>query len=675
MKIHQDDQLDIDTLSCFLDIDSPLAKIIPSFEKRLDQKEMVKQIATAFNTHKHALIEAPTGIGKSLCYLLCAMLHIKHFDTTIVISTHTLNLQDQLIKKEIPILQQALDFDLPIEIAKGMNNFFCLRKFHDLDPHTEAHETLEHFMTTTQTGDTNALHVSDTIKHKIACEQEACEQKRCPFFKECFFFQNKKRVQKARLIITNHHLLLLDLKHKFLEEKSAILPVFEHLILDEAHHLEDVATKVFSKHLDRKKCLQIVKLSSKQSLFTHLEKKLVHLDPKENLDRIQMHIKPLFLKLQEAIFDLFDALKEHVHNQPPRITKKTFFAPVDSMITHTLTLTETLTTQLDHLIQDIKTLDKNIDVTDFLAQKEDLEHLQEDIEHLLEPDLNDDSVYFFEKHPLCFYSAPKQIAPLLQRLLFEKMESVILCSATLSTNQNFDFFKTQLGLDSYEPIECQYPPCFDFKNQVFLAIPNPHPQPNEHAFLERSIDLVWQTVKHTQGKTFILFTSFEMLHRFYDKMEETNTDFILLKQGDLPKPKLLEAFEAEEKTILFGTDSFWEGVDTKGHMQSLIITKLPFKVPTHPLFEARQESFLNEGKDPFLELAIPKAIVKFKQGFGRLIRSRQDRGIVLILDNRLLKKSYGQMFLHSLPECHTCFENQEILLQKMKEWSVTGSNR
>jgi ATP-dependent DNA helicase DinG len=660
----------LDDLGSLLEPNGLLAQYIPHFEMRPQQKEMLACIAQTFHSQSIAIIEAATGVGKSLCYLLAALTFANHTDQTVVISTHTLNLQDQLAKKELPVLLKALGMHIDIEIAKGMHNFLCLRKAHDLP---QTNKQLEAFILTSNSGDLNELDLPQTEKTKLFCEQQACDQKRCPFFKECFFFQNKKNVQKAKLIITNHHLLLLDLKHKFLDDRPALLPTFEHLIIDEAHHLEDVATKVFSTHLDQKKCTLILKkLISKESKLFQLETKMLHhleqSDQKTLFRRIDFSIKPGLNTLEFAFSALFSALQELTYNQKERIQEPSFFAPIEQELVAVQTPLKKLITDLEHLADEVKVFkieDLTSIATDLLGIKEQLQSLFDEIEHLFYPQMDPEYVHYFEKYPLQFFSSPKKVDHFLKELICSKMKTLIFCSATLSSNQNFDFFKAQVGLEHFAPIECSLPSTFDFKQQVLLAIPNPFISPTHPHFIQEGVALTCQAIQQTNGKAFLLFTSFEMLDTFYAQIESLNLPYPLLKQGDLPKHKLLELFEQEENPVLFGTDSFWEGVDTKGHMRLLVITKLPFKVPTHPLFEARTQDLIDEGKDPFLTLAIPQAIVKLKQGFGRLVRSHQDKGSVLILDNRLLTKPYGKLFLNSLPPCTTCFDTKEVILKKI----------
>jgi ATP-dependent DNA helicase DinG len=670
-----------------------LAAKFPHFEIREGQLQMFQDVSQAYFAGQTLLIEAGTGTGKSLAYLIPAMLWAaKHKEPT-VIATHTIALQEQLIQKDIPFLLQALELDLKAVLAKGMSNYVCLRKVHDNQ--IEIPVSLALWVRQTKEGSRSELPVipSADLWEQIGAEADTCTYAKCPFYKECFFFKARAQAQNAHLIVANHHLLFADLAIR--EESEAfdavaVLPPYKRLIIDEAHHCEDVATQYFAQKVSRRGFIHLLgRLSSDRGTgkLATLYRKILEAYPNGDLlaEPLVIILPAEKRKIMELVNEAFGTLSTYLETKQyeEKFRLKDFHLKESGW-------KDRVQPPIEHLIHEGKAFLQSISALEGILRGMDdplliqkcegilaeikgicgrLELYFESLHTFVFSPLEKEKVRWIEGDPpdLHLIAADLEVAPRLSKTLFARLPTIILCSATLSSNSSFSFIRKRLGIEQAE--ERTYPSPFNYQEQTLLSVPNDLPDPSHPSFINLAAEKIWEAIEVSRGGAFVLFTSYLMLkecenllaERFYKKK------YFLLCQGDENRSSLLQKFRNTDKAILFGTDSFWEGVDVAGHaLRCVIIAKLPFKVPNDPLFEARSEIIAQQGGSPFFEYSLPHAIVKFKQGFGRLIRNREDRGCVLCLDSRLVTKGYGKKFLKSLPACRTVFENSDKCIESLK---------
>ncbi len=700
------------------------------FEERAEQIEMLQAIIDAFNERKFAFIEAGTGIGKSLAYLLPALLNSIENDEKCVISTHTITLQEQLLQKDIPFILETLNLDLSAVLVKGMGNYLCLRKYYDFQDHAslrtmdeqEELSELENWIQTTHDGSLSDLEkVPKKVGwEKLNCESDACTFVKCPHYSNCFFFKARKKCKDAKLLIANHHLLLADLQMAD-SDGGGILPEYEHLIIDEAHTLEDIATRSLASSASAQYILRKLNElvaerggSGKLQRLKHVLVENKDIVEEKLIDLVANDLFPEKKVTQSLLFEAFISLGEFL-NQKFTGSNDGKVA-LDSSIRACSEFVD-LKTMFEELIEQFKGFTQNLssvierssEIDDTQAKKK-LQNIIIDTKALISffekttstlhdffhPDESEHKVYVIEWNSSRSLSGIRlliiqlNISEILADNLFSLRESAILCSATLSHNKQFSFAKKQLGFESEELknrgiIEKLLESPFNYKEKVLLATPSDMPDPRSPSYQQMLCENILKAVKVSQGGAFILFTSYSSLGHCYDKVESEliESGLLPLRQGDENRNTLLKIFKENPNSVLFGTDTFWEGIDVPGfNLRQVIITKLPFPVPSEPIFQAKCKQIEAEGKSSFMEYSVPKAIVKFKQGFGRLIRTKKDFGTILCFDSRLIQKAYGRLFISSLPQCQRCSEPFEGILKKMqnfyesnREWSVTESNR
>ncbi|MBS0628655.1 MAG: ATP-dependent DNA helicase [Verrucomicrobia bacterium] len=651
-----------------------LKKSLPSYEARHGQQQMSKQIWEAFEEETSAIFEAGTGIGKSLAYLIPALLWSYRTGEKIVISTYTIALQEQLIEKDIPMLVKALGIELRVVLAKGMGNYLCLRKLEDVSKQhglfDQSVEPLVGWAAKTTDGTKSAIpfSLSGDIWGQVFAESDACSYVKCPHYKQCFFFKARARVQDADVIIVNHHLLMANL---LASENQSILPPFTRLIVDEAHHLEHVARSSLTQTLDR---IQLFKTLARVHSENHPEvSRLMFLKEVLKQDKalaIRLSVdlpgerRDLTLKINTA-FDLLDKLflnayKARLRPEMLKSIEEPFLEVKEGLKRYSDSLNSLKGYVPDELKQKVE-----VALDDIASTTEKLKVTIETIDAFFKSE-GDGGVRWAEKTPegIILSLAQLDVAPFLEEKLFNTLKSTILCSATMTIGENFEHVKTNLGLKE-DVLEAVYHSPFDFKTRTRLLGFSDLPAPNAFNFIKEAAEVIREAIKISGGGAFVLFTSYDMLNKCAQEL----LDLPYLKQGDRPRHQLLEEFKNRKNGILFGTDSFWEGVDVAGEaLRLVIIVKLPFPVPSEPLIEARAEYLKKQGRDPFNEDSVPQAVMKFKQGFGRLMRRKEDRGCILCLDERLFNRSYGKTFLKSLPECVTSFQPRKTIFEEMKRF-------
>ncbi len=689
--------IDVETIGAFFAPGGPLGRSFPGYEPRPQQVEMTQAVAQTFNESGTLLVEAGTGTGKSLSYLVPAARFAAERGQRVVVSTNTINLQDQLYFKDVPDLQHVTDTSVirhmpgvdarPFSAAllKGRGNYLCLRRLNALrrsdHPSPEqAHALIKLglWARDTKTGDRAELALGDDearVWPEVNATLDTCTGPRCPDFDRCFFFGARRAAEAAHLVVVNHALLLSDLK-----AEGKVLPPYDHVIVDEAHHLEDVATDQLGWALD-----QAILLRYLDELWTTGGARLVGglLSELPNywigaaatagdLDRAEGYaaaIRPLVERVRTACYDWWGRLREFVqrtsrengYEQRVRLTAElrglgawieiqqgweNLMLPLADIGRGLLKLEEHIKTlehaglaEYDELVVRLSAL-ANFAVDTVISASKLVYGDEETVQWL---------AYERARDQLRLHIAPLHVGKVLHDQFFTGKETVVLASATLSIDGSFDYVKERLGLASAPVEELQLDSPFDYQTSTLLYLPSDMPEPNERTYQRALEETLVQLATATGGRMLALFTSNSALRQTYRALEEPleSEEIVLLGQGlDGSRRSVLQRFRETPRAVLLGTSSFWEGVDVVGGALSvLVITKLPFAVPNDPVFAARSELF----GDPFNDFAVPQAILKFKQGFGRLIRSREDRGVVAILDRRLLSKRYGKLFLDSLP--------------------------
>lgn len=720
-----------DAVAALLRPDGPFSSCLKGFEPREQQLGLMADIVTAFNQRKIALMEAGTGTGKSLAYLIPAILWSLRFQEKCVVSTNTINLQEQLLHKDIPLILQALNLELKVVLVKGMNNYVCQRKLADakqellLIPLEEAKELekIEAWSQATRDGSRSSLPIvpSHATWERVGAESDTCTKKDCPYFKECFFFKARRQMNDAQILIVNHHLLCSDLSSRTNDAsgEAALLPAYSRVIVDEAHNLEDVATDFFAHRFSQLEMLRnlsrlftekqgrpagklaLLKRMLEDHFRHHRNSKADGLLLRLNTD-LQLLRRDVWVQLAktcESWIDFAQKLQTQREEQAPGEIKLRLQALHQ---THPLWESE-IAVETQKLIVEVEKYVQTITAIqgDVLVLKN--ENLSETIKNILveigaygsrlmeacqvlrrfiEPQVPPDRVRWIEVQMargmpyLTLIDAELDISQQMVDRLFTPFSTVVLCSATMTTNKQFDFIRKRLGLvpellGERPLIQQLYESPFNYNQQALLAVPTDLPAPHQPQFLQAAADSIWASVQASQGNAFVLFTSYGMLKSCYDllALRLEKQGYHPMKQGDLSRQALIEQFKSLDRSILFGTDSFWEGVDVVGEaLRCVIIVKLPFRVPSEPIFQARSQAIEAKGGDPFMEYALPGAVVKFKQGFGRLIRNKRDRGCVVCLDNRILTKGYGRLFLNSLPSCQTLFAPSQELHKEMADF-------
>ncbi len=706
--------------------EGPISRFFKGFEVRPQQTAMMENIIDSYNNNGIILIEAGTGTGKSLAYLIPAILWQRKHGERTVISTNTINLQEQLLFKDIPTIAKALNIECKAVLVKGMSNYLCLRKLKEsrmelaLMPINEAQELdkIENWSETTQDGSRSSLPFvpSHATWEKVGAEHDTCNHKDCPNYKECFYFKARKNAAEGHILIVNHHLLCSDLALRQADptgQDAGILPPYSRVILDEAHNLEEIATDFFASHMNQlgflhnlarissekmgKPCgkLQSLKLQILDSYKKGMPDEINRIMHRLNIDLMALRWDVIhsLQKACETFRLLAQTLASKEKNEEDNGQGNIKWRLREFHKTHPLWESEILPSaqelidnttkylqELENLAADVIQLKNPALIEAAKGTLFDIKGLAgrlteniEIIKNFISQQLPLDKVRWVEAQTIrgspntSLFDANLDVSADLAEYLFNRMTSTVLVSATLTTNHRFDFIRQRLGitaslLDGISVSEHIYDSPFDYQTQTLLAVPTDIPAPTHPEFTKAAAEQILMALKASQGNAFVLFTSYTMLKACYEQLLERMVELRLhpMKQGDTNRQMLIAKFKTTNRAVLFGTDSFWEGVDVAGDaLRCVILVKLPFRVPTEPILQARSEYIISQGGDAFMEYSLPRAIVKFKQGFGRLIRHKQDRGCILCLDSRLINKGYGKQFLASLPNCRQIFETTE----------------
>ncbi len=674
--------------------DGILAKEIKGFEYREEQEEMAQYIQDAINEDRKIIVEAGTGTGKTLAYLIPSIKWAVTNKKKVIIATNTINLQEQLLLKDIPLAKSIIKDEFSYVLVKGRNNYVCKRLFNELvlgksiDIETfsmEAREQIEYILkwgNKTKTGDKAELpfEVYPDVWELVQSTTELCLGKKCPYRKECFYMKTRMEKMEADILISNHHVYFADLNVRaetdFYSE-YLILPRYDMVIFDEAHNVESVARSYFS--------VEVSKISFTRLLNRIYQKKNKKKKEKSALIRVEDTVDEKNLEDSEQYIYLLNTLKEEIsilqnigyeyfddirkiyetNTEAPikkslnnfEMTKSRFLENLrekKDIFQSKLTDFLNLMMSFNNVIDEEK--DKNPEVINFNNHLKMFKAYIDSFKFINSFE-DDNYIYWLDinskRTNVILTATPLNIAQKLSTVLFDNLDRLVFASATIVVNGNFDYFKKSLGLDEEDCIEAIIKSPFDYDEQMSVYIPSDiQDSENINAFVSDASKFILNILLKTDGKAFILFTSYTMLNQIYYSISKKLKDkgFEVFLHGDKPRSQIIKEFKEAENPILFGTTSFWEGVDVQGeNLSNVIITKLPFLVPTDPVVSAISKKIEEDGGNSFMNFQLPEAIIKFKQGVGRLIRKKTDSGNIFILDNRILKKRYGSLFINALP--------------------------
>ena len=628
-----------DALVSILGAGGRLARALGSYEERPQQVEMARVALAALHDGTHALIEAGTGTGKTLAYLVPALLSGKK----VVVSTATKTLQDQIFFKDIPLLARALGVEIPAAYMKGRGNYLCKLRYEGFcrDPRFASREEaaiwpkVVEWAESTATGDRAELDLPETFAtwREISATAEQCLGQRCPHWDECFVTEMRRRAQEARIVVVNHHLFFADaaLRTREGEPGVEVIPRADAVIFDEAHALEDVATAHFGVQVS-----------------TYRMHELAHDTRRALPEEARPLFEPLVVAVEQRAAGLFSALEER--------TGLLFSARQGEGVARVgPQVAEAVARERDELLSALEELGEAASsepAPEVKAIARRCLAIAAELRLLTDVREGGAHVHFLERRGrgLFLQAAPIEVDGELARRVWSQLPSAILTSATLTVDGSFDHVARRLGLGregSLSRLRVESP--FDYRRQCALYLPRHLPDPQDPAFVDRAAAEIERLVEVTGGRAFALFTSVRNMNRAHELLAP-RLPYRVLLQGQLPKARLLSRF-VEEPSVLFATASFWEGVDVPGPALSLVvIDRLPFASPGHPLVAARIEALRRRGVDPFAAYQLPQAAIALRQGFGRLVRSRSDRGIVAILDRRIVTRGYGRTFLRTLPD-------------------------
>jgi len=699
-------ELEPDTiLNIFMNGRESITKVLPTFHVRSGQLKMMNEVLDAFSTHQHSMIEAGTGSGKTIGYLVPALIHSIKEKRPLIVSTHTNHLQTQILEKEIPFLQKVLPFPFTATILKGQRHYLCLQKFEqslkDLDDNYDfilAKAQILIWLTQTETGDVDELNLPSggrTLWENLHVDNSSFHNN--PFSSICFYQKARKKASEANIIITNHAMLLSDV-----EREQKILPDYQEVIVDEAHHFQHVATEQLGIKLHYLELNYM--MNSLGFLHTNgLLKKFIQCQQKFHLESstFSQKLEKILMELQEETQQFFSGLHAYVLKrkkdsflnrtsyrlQSEKENNRTWNSilelanRIQFMIHDLLKLMETELAKFDKISTNELSITEKLTIENMRKVIVKMNVYKKNIEFLFFEEY-DSIVKWIEieskgaKNAVYIYAQPVQVSEYLADKFFAHVQSAVLTSATLTVKKSFSYFIHNIGLADFFPKQVVLDSSFDYEKQVKLFVPTDMPVVNEVSIEEYSEAIaahIGTVAQISNGKMLVLFTSYEMLRKTYQIVKEDVTleDFAIMGQGtgSGSRSRLTKNFKQFDKAILLGTSSFWEGVDFPGEdLKALMIVRLPFASPDDPIVAATSEYMEEQGANSFYDYSLPEAILRFKQGFGRLIRHEDDRGILFVLDNRIITSRYGKDFLASIPSIDIVSKPMHHLTHSIDDW-------
>jgi ATP-dependent DNA helicase DinG len=644
-----------------LGADGPFASIVKGYQVRSGQLEVTDAVERLLERDGLLLCEAGTGIGKTFAYLVPAI----QSGRRVVISTATKTLQDQIAHRDLPLVQKALGTNVSVAVMKGLSNYLCRRRYREFQLSEEALRPmyagplnlLRKFSASSESGEFAelvTLNESAPIVGHVASSSDTRIGAACPYYDDCFVTRMKREAEAAQIIIVNHHLFFADLAMRG-PHPGRVIPDYDAVILDEAHQVEDTAALFFGIRVTNVQVERLLKEAAR--LFSRSSKMGGSLDSQAT--------SPTIAFAEQASEEFFSLIR--ARQRPGR-----------SLLPHEVWEghLEKSGHRLDNALFDFGAAARSraVAVDDDLALKESLEQtarraegLREDLEQLRQRNRGRVTWTELEGEKVALSSTPVDLAEIFQRRLFEAVPAVGLLSATLSTDagegvSGFSFVRSRLGIDEAETVEeLSVPSPFAYEKNCVLYLPKDLPRPGTDAFLDQSAARIAQMADEIDGGTFVLTTSHAAMRGLSERIRKLLSAKLLLVQGERPKEALLSAFRANGAAVLVATASFWEGIDVPGEaLRLVVLEKIPFAVPTDPVFEARGLALEEAGKNAFLHLAVPLAALTLKQGFGRLIRRESDVGVVALLDERVHTKGYGKRLLRALPPASVTSDWSEV---------------
>ncbi|MFC3884217.1 ATP-dependent DNA helicase DinG [Bacillus songklensis] len=688
------------------------SRVLPHYENRPAQWNMMSMVHEALSTHQHALIEAGTGTGKTLGYLIPSVFYAKQSEKPVVVSTHTVSLQQQIMDRDIPILRQLMPFSFKVAILKGRHHYLNLRKFINWIKERETNydailtkAKILVWLTETETGDIDEINLPSGGKlfwERINDGHPSPLDFRYPWVKLSFYQRARKRSNEADIVVTNHRLLFMDLM-----SDQDLLPDYDNVILDEAHRIEAIAGEQFGIQVD---------YFQTHSLFSRigtLDCDGLLADIKEILEQARLSGKPdvwqfhlIIKELKTELDDMFRLIHAFVSKRindgeggrvsfryDEKVAYDAGWIGIRELASRVQFLFCDYLREFDQLKASIEqsgvqwTRKEQGVFSDFYEACEEVGQIKLKLQHLLLEE-KEEEVAWFEIEPkgaanaTFLYSQPIDVSEQLADCFFAQKRSAVLTSATLTVNGSFDYMIRELGLYDFQPLQLTVPSPFDYNKQAKVLIPKDMPSINSISLEEYSMILAQRIIdiaSVTEGRMLVLFTSNEMLKETYHYVKELNQldEYVLFGQGisSRNRTRLLKDFIQFEKSILFGTSSFWEGIDIPGqHLSCLVMVRLPFSPPNEPITAAKTAKLKQDGLNPFMEYSLPQAIIRFKQGFGRLIRTKKDQGVMFVFDNRISTTQYGKYFLRSLPSMDVREQPFDQLLKELEDWWTNSGN-